>query len=671
MGMRLTITLVICLFGVFTKAFCSEDFKLFFDAQGVYYEVQADSGQTSIHINGEETQLSVTNNKAYIPLDDLSFGGRLLYLSNEGHHNLVHVAPLPEGGYRIKHIPLLLSIVPPLLAIFLALLLKEVVVSLFIGIWSGAFIAGGMRLDSIYYFISSFLNVVKEYVVNALNESGHISVIVFSMLIGGMVALISKNGGMVGVVNALSRYAKNAKSSQLVTWLLGVAIFFDDYANTLIVGNTMRPVTDKFRISREKLAYIVDATAAPVAAVAFITTWIGAELGYIDDGLQKLNLHGELTPYGVFVSSLKYSYYTIFTLIFMLMIIFMRRDYGPMFKAEKRARTTGQVSPAKTKEEDEPDMEDLSPVKRAPMKWTHAALPVLTVIVVTIFGLLDSGFDSLYADMDPGSVAYAWGEIWQNITGIGGATDVGFFKKLGMIIGASDSYSALLWASTSGVVVALLITVGTRTMKLFESMHWLANGFKTMVPALIILTLAWSLAETTDALHTADFISQALTGNVSPYLLPSLIFVLAALISFSTGSSWSTMAILYPIAIPTAYTICINAGMDQESTLEILYSVIATVLSASVLGDHCSPISDTTILSSLASDCNHLDHVKTQMPYALTVGGVALVFKGLSTALGGSTWVTWLTFILAIVTMYLIIRYVGKPVEEYEEMEKA
>lgn len=668
--MRLFFTLVVCLLGVTVKSFAaneSGDFQLMFDQKGVYFEVAADSGAVQLSINGEETQLEAVNKKAYLPVDDVGFAGRLFYLSSEGHHNLVHVAPLKSGGYRLKHIPLILSIIPPLLAIALALILKEVIVSLFIGIWSGAFIAGGMRLDSIYYFLSSFLNVVQEFVINALNDSGHISVIVFSMLIGGMVALISKNGGMVGVVNALSKYAKDAKSSQLVTWFLGVAIFFDDYANTLIVGNTMRPVTDKFRVSREKLSYIVDATAAPVAAVAFITTWIGAELGYIDDGLQKLNLHGELTPYGVFVSSLKYSYYTIFTLIFMLMLIYMKRDFGPMLKAEKRARSTGQVSPARTSEEDEPNMEDLSPVKNAPMKWYHAAIPVLTVVIVTIFGLLDTGFDSLYGSMDSTQVNYGWGSIWSNITGVGGMADIGFFKKLGMIIGASDSYSALLWASTSGVVVALVITVASKTMKLFDSMHWLANGFKTMVPALIILTLAWSLAKTTDALHTADFISQALTGNVSPYVLPSLIFLTAALISFSTGSSWSTMAILYPIAIPTAYTICINAGMDQESTLEILYSVIATVLSASVLGDHCSPISDTTILSSLASDCNHLDHVKTQMPYALTVGGIAFVCKGLSTMLGGSTLVSWLMFILAIVSMYLIIRYVGKPVEDYKE----
>jgi Na+/H+ antiporter NhaC len=196
----------------------------------------------------------------------------------------------------VRRIPFWLSILPPVVAIALALIFKEVVVSLFAGVWTGAFIAGGLRVDSFYWFFESILSVVQRYVINALADTGHLSVIIFSLLIGGMVAIISKNGGMAGVV---------ISTSQFITWLLGVAIFFDDYANTLIVGNTMRSVTDKFKISREKLAYIVDSTAAPVSAVAFITTWIGAELGYIDSGLKMLdNFEFAVTPYAIFLSSL-------------------------------------------------------------------------------------------------------------------------------------------------------------------------------------------------------------------------------------------------------------------------------------------------------------------------------------------------------------------------------
>jgi Na+/H+ antiporter NhaC len=628
-----------------------------------FQDLSIQNGILKYEVDGEEMLAEINGSKATVD-KEISFKGELLYIkSNEGK-SLYHIAKLKQGGYRVKNIPLWTSILPPLIAIALALLFKEVLVSLFVGIWSGIFLAGGMRMDSFYYFFSSMLAVVREYVIKALNDTGHLSVIVFSLLIGGMVAIISKNGGMVGVVNILTRYAKTPRSTLFVTWLLGVVIFFDDYANTLIVGNTMRSVTDKYKISREKLAYIVDATAAPVAAIAFITTWIGAELGYIDDGLRKIGLDADYTPYSVFISSLQYSYYTIYTLIFMLFIIYLRKDFGSMYKAEIRARTTGQVSPAKTKDEDEPNMEDLSPVAKAKFKWWLAAIPVFTVIFMTIMGLLDSGFDSLYSSFEAGAVEYSWSSIWSNMQLISSDPSVGFFRKLGMIIGASDSYGALLWASLSGVMVAILLTVSSKIMSLFDTMHWMVNGFKTMMPAVVILCLAWSLAKTTDVLHTADFMSNALTGNVSPQVLPSIIFILAALISFSTGSSWSTMAILYPIAIPTAYNISVAAGLSPDQTMEILYSVIATVLSASVLGDHCSPISDTTILSSLASDCNHIDHVKTQMPYALTVGAVAFGAKGIGSLLGGGYLVNGVIFVISIFIMYAIVKYIGKEVPD-------
>ena len=248
------------------------------------------SGSGSITINGENTFLNFVNGSAQLPTETLSYNGlnfiksgksqKLMYLRQDENTNLV----------SMRSIPLWLSIVPPLLAIIIALVFKEVIIALFIGIWSGAVIAGGFSLGNIAGLVSSFFRVLTEYILGALADPDHLSVILFSLLIGGMVALISKNGGMQGVVNALSKYARSPRSAQLITWLMGIAIFFDDYANTLIVGNTMRSVTDKFKISREKLAYIVDSTAAPVSAIAFITTWIGAELGYIDDGIAKLGI---------------------------------------------------------------------------------------------------------------------------------------------------------------------------------------------------------------------------------------------------------------------------------------------------------------------------------------------------------------------------------------------
>ena len=630
--------------------------------QSVYLRINGTARPESINLNGEELPIVWNGNATKIETE-VDFKGKLLFIEAPGAPlKLVHVAKLKNESIRVRNIPLWLSIIPPLIAIILALIFKEVIISLFAGIWAGAFIAGGMRIGSVYYLFLSFLETVQKYIIDALNDSGHLSVIIFSLLIGGMVALISKNGGMAGVVRSLSRYAKSDTSSQFITWLLGVAIFFDDYANTLIVGNTMRSVTDKFNVSREKLAYIVDSTAAPVAAIAFITTWIGAELGYIADGIQNIDLGVDMTAYAIFLSSLKYSYYPILTLIFILILIYQKKDFGPMHKAEVRARTTGRVSGAMTEDEDEPDMEDLTPVKNSPLKWQYAFFPVITVILMTIYGLVDTGFQNLYADVFPNGGPHSYGAIWNNMHELFAGDSPGFITKLGTLIGASDSYIALLWASLSGVVVALAMTIFGKVMKLFDAMHWMVTGFKTMVPALLILTLAWALAITTEELHTADFLSNLLSGNINPFLLPVFIFVLAALIAFSTGSSWSTMAILYPIGIPTTFAVCSAVGLPQDVTLEVMFSVISTILSASVLGDHCSPISDTTILSSLASDCNHIDHVKTQLPYALTVGLVSIICVFISTYVGGVFIVNLLLFATAIVVLYLIVWKLGKPI---------
>lgn len=630
------------------------------DDQGVYLFQDGANGTADITVDGEDVTVHFLNGKAHLIISP-DHKGELLFLSSAGSDmKMVHISKKKNNTLRIRNIPLWLSLFPPLIAIVLALMFKEVVVSLFVGIWTGAFIIGGLRIESLYYFIMSFLEVIEKYIISALNDSGHLSVIVFSLLIGGMVAIISKNGGMAGVVQSLSKYAKDAKSTQLITWLLGVAIFFDDYANTLIVGNTMRSVTDKFKISREKLAYIVDSTAAPVSAIAFITTWIGAELGYIDDGMSRIALETDATAYSIFLSSLKYSYYPILTLAFILIVVLTQKDYGPMYKAEVRARTTGQVSGARTKSEDEPDMEDLSPVQGSPIKWQYAFFPVITVILMTLFGLLDTGFGSIHSQLYPdGNGPTGYGALWGNMGSLfNDAPSV--VTKLGKVIGSADSYIALLWASLSGVIVALGMTLGGKVMKLFDAMHWMVTGFKTMLPALVILTLAWALAITTEELHTADFLSNLLSGNISPYLLSVIIFILAAFIAFSTGSSWSTMAILYPIAIPTTYAVCMAAGMDPDATMEVLLSVIATVLAASVLGDHCSPISDTTILSSLASDCNHIDHVKTQLPYALTVGGVSIMCVFLATLFGGNGFINLLLFVVGIGALYLIVSKLGR-----------
>jgi len=565
------------------------------------------SGPLALRINGQVQELSFTEGEARFSLPQQA---ELVQVSaNLGTHTLARLYSLDAAeASGLRQLPMWLSILPPLIAIVLALIFREVLLALFAGIWVGGFVIYGLSFQSIF---TGLLAVGDTYLMEALTDRDHVSVIIFSMLIGGMVAIISKNGGMAGVVNLLSRYARSAKSSQLVTWALGVAIFFDDYANTLIVGNTMRPVTDGHRISREKLAYLVDSTAAPVAAIAFVTTWIGAELGYIKDAATSLGINEG--AYSLFFHSLEYAYYPVLTLVFMLLLIFMNRDYGAMHKAEVRARTTGAVSAVrldrKGEEKQQQEMAEFEPIDPERTRAINALLPVLVVIFGTLAGLLYTGYSQ---------------EVWAD-------ENAGLLRKLSVTIGDSNSYVSLIWASLSGVLVAVLLTVSQRVMSLTETMESLIVGFKTMLPAVLILVLAWSLAAVTQELYTAEYLTSLFSGNISPRFLPEITFFLAAAIAFSTGSSWGTMAILYPLMLPAAWYVCQQQGYLLEETMPIIYNVISVVLAGAVFGDHCSPISDTTILSSLASGCNHIDHVKTQLPYAITVALVAnLVCTNLS-----------------------------------------
>lgn len=562
---------------------------------------------------------------------------------------------------RIKYIPFWLSIIPPIIAILMALIFKEVISALFLGIFSGALIIHGFGPSN---WIPAALDVIDKYIVNALTDSGHISVIIFSMMIGGMVAVISRNGGMTGIVNKLSIYAKGPKSAQIITWFLGIAIFFDDYANTLIVGNTMRPVTDRFRISREKLSYLVDSTAAPVAAIAFVTTWIGAELGYIKDAVSGLNINEG--AYSLFINSLQYAYYPIFTIIFMYLLIHFNRDFGTMLKAENRARKTGKLNAEgdeKISNEEAAQLNALNPIEGIQHRWLNAFVPVMVVVVGTIVSLLITGFDSSYQKLLELKVPVStdsWGTVWSNLQFLDETQQAGFFKKLGIVIGNSDSYKSLLWSSLSGAFLALLLTISQGIMNLHQSIETLLAGFKTMLSALLILVMAWSLSDVTKDLHTADFLTSVFSNNVSPGYMPAITFVLAAAISFATGSSWGTMAILYPLILPATWTLCRESGMSEAESLNIFYHVISVVLAGSVFGDHCSPISDTTILSSMASGCNHIAHVNTQLPYAITVGLLS-IFCSLVLVNIGIPW--YIIYLIGIVLMILIVKFVGKEID--------
>ncbi len=523
---------------------------------------------------------------------------------------------------RIRVIPAWFSLLPPLLAILLALIFRQVLVALLAGIYLGAFFIYD------YNFIAAFFRIADTIIVDMLTDKDHILIILFTVMIGGVVGVISANGGTVGMAEVIVKKARTARSGMIASWLMGVAIFFDDYSNSLLVGNMMRPITDKLKISREKLAYIVDSTAAPVTSLVVISTWIGYELGLIGDGLNTIGSH--LSAYDVFIRSIPYRFYPIVALFFVLMIAVFRRDFGPMLKAEKSAKENG-VSPVHTNIDDE--MATLEN-KTAKPRWYNAIIPIAVLLVGTIWGLIITGKNSLEA---------------------AGITNYG----LRQIISSSNSYYALVWGSFAASFVAVIQTVGLKILSLEKTLEAYVKGLRSMLFAVVILVLAWAISQITKEIHTADYIIDLLVGNVDIKLLATLVFLVCAVISFATGTSWGTMAIVMPIVVPLTWEMGISAGLPVLVINSYLISTIAAVLAGAVFGDHCSPIADTTILSSLASGCNHIAHVRTQLPYALLVGAVSVVFGSLFTAFG---FPLLLAYVLIFATLFAVLFFFGKKV---------
>ena len=537
--------------------------------------------------------------------------------------------------FVVRSIPGWMTLLPPLVAILLALLFRHVVPALLAGVWIGAWIFFGNP------FFGA-LRTIDHYIIDALADRDHVSIVVFSMLLGGMVGLVSRSGGTLGLVDALRPYATSSRRGQLVTWLLGILIFFDDYANSLLVGNTMRPVTDRLRISREKLAYIVDSTAAPVAAIALVSTWIGYEVSLIGDSLEAVG--SDLQAYGVFLQSIPFNFYPILALVFGLLVASTLRDFGPMLSAERRARR-GQLLADKAVPLAEFDSEALQPPKDKPRRWYNAVVPVLVVLTVTFAGLWFTGRAALAEAADP----------------LAGAPLLGSgFEGLGQVFGAGDSFKALLWGSLAGCIVALLMATLQRILTVSAALQAWTNGVRSMLPAFVILALAWSIADVCTDLHTSGFMVAALSDHLPPGILPAIVFLLAALTAFATGTSWGTMGILIPLAVPTAYGVARAAGFDADAAHTILLGTVSSVLAGAIFGDHCSPISDTTVLSSMSSACDHVDHVRTQLPYAILVAAVAIVLGYIPGGLGVPPWICLLAAAAALVGL---LRLLGRPVE--------
>ena len=517
------------------------------------------------------------------------------------------------------------SILPPLLAIVLALYLRQVIPALFMGLWFGAWAINDFTFAGLWM---GLLESFQIHILNAVATTDHSAVILFSLMIGGTVGIISRNGGMQGIVNLIVSWADDARRACLATATMGLAIFFDDYANTLVVGNTMRPVTDSMNVSRAKLAYIVDSTAAPVATIAFVTTWIGYQVGLIGEAISYIpDLDTE--AYLLFLSTIPYNFYPLLAISFVFMVAWTGRDFGPMAKAEKQARENGVEAGGHLESSMAEDCEPIESVVGKPQRAINAALPILLLVLGVMGGLYATGRANLEID-NPG---------------------------IRDIIGAADSYKSLMWGSLIGMITAALITMAQRIMSLEEIVNAWYKGLRTMFYAMIILVLAWALGGITEQLRTADFLVSVLGDTLPVQLVPFIVFVLAAFTAFATGSSWGSMGILVPLVIPLTWAVMKVNGYSGPDDMHILYSSIASVLAGSVWGDHCSPISDTTILSSMASGCDHIEHVRTQMPYALLVGVVSIGVGSIPVAFG-MPW--WLGLLLGAGLLYAILRVVGK-----------
>lgn len=530
------------------------------------------------------------------------------------------------------------SLFPPLIAIGLALWTREVVLSLFAGIW-----VGSLFLVSFNPFAGTAQSL--NFMLDALVDKDHVAIIVFSLFLGGMVGVMSRSGGNQGIVESLSKYATTRQRGQLFSWLSALFIFFDDYANTLIRGNALRPMTDKLQISREKLAYIVDSTAAPLAVCAVITTWIGFEITQIQNTLGALAATatdpeiaaqlqaGADSAFTIFLHSIPYLFYPILALLFVLMTIVMKKEFGPMLVAERRAYSGGGVVRPGSTPPTDTEMNILQPVKDKPRRWYNSGLPVLSVILVALWGLYTTGSAGLGPD-----------EI--NITNV---------------IGNADPFAALIWASFAGSLVAIALVVFQRILTVTQALESWIGGMQSMLMAIIILVLAWGLGGITNEMGTGAYLASLVEDNLPLALLPGLIFFIAAITAFSTGTSWGTMAILFPMAIPMAVSMGAGVGFAGGEHYSILLGSISSVMAGAVFGDHCSPISDTTILSSMSSACDLIDHVRTQLPYALVIAAVAMVVGELPAAF---EWIHPVWGLLAgFIILYFILNYFGEDPE--------
>ena len=531
------------------------------------------------------------------------------------------------------------TILPPLVAIALAFITKNVVISLFLGTLSGCFLLQITDNGVIYSIIHSFLDFVQR-ALNSLADPWNAGIVLQVMVIGGVISLVSKMGGAKAIAETLAKKAKTPRSAQLITWFLGILVFFDDYANSLIVGPIMKPVADKMKISRERLAFIIDATAAPIAGIMIVSTWIGLEVGLIKDAFTSIGEN--VDSFGVFLNTIPYRFYNILILVFVAATSYFLRDFGPMRKAEIKARQ-GSISEANKEIALDKAVEDeMAPKEGVKLSVWNAIIPIGALMISALISFYYSGYTSIMGGEDTALQALM-------------TNSPASFTAIREAFSASDASVALFQSALFASIVAIIMGVTKKIFTFTEAVEVWVDGMKGLIITGVILILAWSLSSVIKELGTAAFLVKLLSSSIPKFLLPAIIFILGAIISFATGTAYGTMGILMPLAIPLSFSVSPDMGYVVLST--------SAVLTGAIFGDHCSPISDTTIMSSMGSGCHHINHVKTQMPYALTVAAITVFCGYIPCGLGLPIWIV---LPAAALVTGAVVYFVGKPVDGVE-----
>lgn len=506
-----------------------------------------------------------------------------------------------EAAYEPNMYATFWALVPPIVAIALALITKEVYSSLFIGILVGAVFYSNFSVEG------TVTQIFQGGIISVLSDSYNVGILVFLVILGIMVCLMNNAGGSAAFGRWAGEHIKSRVGAQLATILLGVLIFIDDYFNCLTVGSVMRPVTDKQQISRAKLAYLIDATAAPVCIIAPISSWAAAVSGFVEgeDGLS------------LFVRAIPYNFYALLTIVMMVGMVLMKVEFGSMAVHEKNAMQGDlYTTPGRPYASEETEKENMKG------KVIDLVIPILCLVICCVIGMIYTG---------------------------------GFFEGAGFVeaFSQSDASVGLALGSFFGLVITVILYIARRVLSFRECMACIPEGFKAMVPAILILTFAWTLKAMTDSLGAAEYVGNLVQSGASGFmnLLPAIIFLVGCGLAFATGTSWGTFGILIPIVV----------SVFANSNPQLMIISISACMAGAVCGDHCSPISDTTIMASAGAQCDHVNHVSTQLPYAITAAAVSFI----SYIIAGFVQTAWIALPIAILLMLIVlvvIKMINKPI---------